>query len=301
MMDENGKDLWLKISFHCPEIILEPVADILGVLSGSGVEQSPVVRGRSTVSAFFRLGRATEEEIRQRVEEEMGQLFSLYELPAPPLRCETVRDEDWATSWQRFFKPFAIIPGLVIRPSWESYEPREGEQVLELDPGRAFGTGQHASTRLALGLIDQCCRDKVPATLLDVGTGTGILAMAGILFGMEKGVAVDNDDDAVEAARHNIAVNEMTNRIDCSATDLARIKGRFDLVCANIVHDVLVDLAPELVQRVAPGGSLVLAGILAGGQEENLTRVFQEQGLGLTRAAQEDEWVGLLFYSETAT
>jgi len=205
-----------------------------------------------------------------------------------------INDEDWSTSWQQFFKPFAIIPGLIIKPSWESYEKKTDEQMIELDPGMAFGTGQHASTRLALGLIHDCFQKQPPKNVLDIGTGTGILAMAAVLFGAADGVAIDNDSEAVRVAIENITDNNLQQKINTSAAGLADITGSFDLICANIVHDVLVDLAPNIGRLLSPGGKLVLAGILRGPQEESIIEVYQQMNINLLKTAHEDEWTALL-------
>ncbi|MCW5200809.1 50S ribosomal protein L11 methyltransferase, partial [Desulfobulbus sp. F4] len=169
-----------------------------------------------------------------------------------------------------------------------------GEQVLEIDPGMAFGTGQHASTKLALGLIQACCQPFPPERMLDVGTGTGILAMAAVLFGAKEVVAIDNDPEAVAVAAENIAKNSLAANIAVSPTDLAAVNGSFNLICANILHDVLVDMAPAIAGRLAGQGSVVLAGILRGEQEENIVRVYGGQGLTLQQAVYEEEWVALL-------
>ncbi len=294
MTTESGLQ-WLKISLHCPEIILEPVADMLGILSGSGVEQSPVVEGRCVLTGFFKLEKGTgQEEIVDQLQQEMSPLFALYNLIPPVPECGIFADEEWATSWQQFFKPFTIIPGLVIKPSWEAYDKQAGEQVIEMDPGMAFGTGKHASTKLALGFISDCYRDKPPARVLDVGTGTGILAMAAVLFGAVEVIAVDNDPEAVRVASENIAHNNLQHKIQTSAIDLADITGSFDLLCANIVYNVLAAMAPDFARLLAPGGRLVLAGILRGEQEENITAVCRELGISLDQVAYEDEWAGLL-------
>ncbi len=205
-----------------------------------------------------------------------------------------MEDEDWSTSWQQFFKPFAIIPGLVIKPSWESYEPKPDEQVIEMDPGMAFGTGQHASTRLALGLIHDCFQKNPPKNVLDVGTGTGILAMAAVLFGAEQVVAIDNDLEAVRVATENIANNNLQYKINTSATELADIRGSFGLICANIVHDVLVDMAPAISRLLSPGGRLVMAGILRGNQEKSISNIYRQLNINLLTTAYEDEWASLL-------
>ena len=268
---------------------------MLGVPSGSGVEQTPVRDDTSTITGFFRLDPGkSREQIIGRLEEEITPLFQLYRLTAPEPVCSTMNDEDWSTSWQQFFKPFAIIPGLIIKPSWESYDPRQDEQVIEIDPGMAFGTGQHASTKLALAFIHDCFQHNPPKNVLDVGTGTGILAMAAVLSGAEQVVAIDNDSEAVRVATENITNNYLQHKINTSATEIADIRGSFDLICANIVHDVLVDLAPDIERLLSPGGKLVLAGILRGAQEENIIDLYRKMNINLLTTAHEDEWASLL-------
>ncbi len=294
-MNRQAQTKWLKISLDCPELILEAISDLMGVLSGSGVEQTPVANGSSTVSGFFRLDRKkSREEIVDELCRETEALFQLYSLAPPAPAWTTLNDEDWATSWQQFFKPFAIIPGLVIKPSWEKYTPGPNEQIIVMDPGMAFGTGQHASTRLALGLIHTCFQVNPPETVLDVGTGTGILAMAAVLFGAGKVVAIDNDPEAVRVAHENITNNNLQQTISTSATSLAELTGTFDLICANIVHDVLVEMAPTIAGLLIPGGRLVLAGILQGTQEKNIISVYQKLHISLVRSTREDEWISLL-------
>lgn len=293
---------WLKITFFCPAALLESATDLLGVLSGTGVEQSPETEIGATISGFFQLGApaedpsqapATAEEITTEVKTQLGDLFSLYSQEIPQLTSTLLADEDWATSWQQYFKPFAIVPGLVIKPSWEEYHPETGEQVIEMDPGMAFGTGQHASTRMALALIQESMLQTGASEALDVGTGTGILAMAAALFGAKQVVAIDNDPDAVRVAGENIAHNGLTETIATSTTPLAEIQGSYPLVCANIVHDVLVEMAPDLTARTTSGGQLVLAGILRGEQEANIIAIYGQQGFVLIHRLYQDEWVSL--------
>jgi len=294
-MKTDSKSKWLKISLSCPENVIEAIVDLVGILSGSGVEESPVKDGCSTITGFFELSESDkQEQIISRVEEELAALCKLYAIELPELTCSTLEDEDWATSWQQFFKTFAIIPGLVIKPSWEAYPPDPGEKVIEMDPGMAFGTGQHASTKLALILLDSCFQNRPPQTVLDIGTGTGILAMAAALFGAEKIIAIDNDPEAVEVAVKNIANNGLEQSIATSVTPLADISGSFDCICANIIHDVLVEMAPMITGLLAPGGRLVLAGILRGKQEQNIIGVYGELGVALQQVVYEDEWVSLL-------
>lgn len=294
---------WLKITLFCPLPLLEPAADLMGVLSGAGVEQSPETESGALISGFFQLPPATgklhplgknADEILVRVESEMAELFALYGRIPEKAATTLLADQDWATSWQQYFKPFAIVPGLVIKPSWEVYHAKPDEHVIELDPGMAFGTGQHASTRMALALIKQSMAIIQPRLVLDVGTGTGILAMAAALFGADRVVAIDNDPDAVAVARENIEKNGLEGKIVVSTTPVARIQEIFPLVCANIVHDVLVEMAGTLAGLTAPGGQLVLAGILSGDQEENILRVYRNLGLHPLDRHSQEEWAALL-------
>ncbi len=295
-MTTQPSSQWLKTTFACPDIALEAVTDLLGVISGSAVEQSPVKDGLSQLSGFFQFTTDNErEDALRRLEQELADLLAAYGLPAPEISYSVLADEDWATSWQQYFKPFAIAPGLIIKPSWESYAPQPGQQVLEMDPGMAFGTGQHASTKLALlSLTQGCCQAAPPERMLDVGTGTGILAMAAVLFGAKEAAAIDNDPVAVAVAAENIARNGLAERITASAEPLEEVSGQFDLICANILHDVLVELAPALSRRLAKNGRLVLSGLLRGSQEESILRIYGQLGLRLRQAVHEGEWAALL-------
>ncbi|MCI5145034.1 MAG: 50S ribosomal protein L11 methyltransferase [Candidatus Electrothrix sp. AR3] len=292
----NSKSLnWLKASFYCPEQALDAAGDLLGILSGSGVEQAPAKEGMIKLTGFFHLEqKGPQEEIMRQIEKEMTNLFDIYGFSSPKPQYSLFADEDWATSWQQFFTPFAIIPGLIIKPSWDTYLAAPNEQVLEIDPGRAFGTGQHASTKLALSLIHDCFQASLPKRVLDIGTGTGILSMAAGLFGAEQITAIDNDPDAVRIAGENIVQNNLEAKVTASATDLKDITGSFNLICANIIHDVLVTMAPTIAQLLAVKGSIVLAGILAGEQEHNIAAVYSRLNLTLQQTVYEDEWASLL-------
>ncbi len=300
---------WLKITFNCPMPLLEPAADLIGVLSGVGVEQSPETSSGAFVSGFFQLGGPgnaaheqgqieTADTILTQVTQQMTELFTLYGCTPEKPTITLLADQDWATSWQQYFKPFEIVPDLVIKPSWEDYQPSPGQHILELDPGMAFGTGQHASTQMALALIKKSIQETRPEQAVDVGTGTGILAMAAALFGVGQIIAIDNDPDAVAVAQENIANNRLTGQINVSTTPVAQITGTYQLVCANIVHDVLVEMAPVLANLTTAGGHLVLAGILSGEQEENIITVYQKQGCHLLDHRYQEEWVALQLQRE---
>lgn len=278
----------------------------MGVLSGSGVEIRPVdTSGKQKLTGFFDLGdkavdNATEqacEAILEKVTGEFEKLFAIYNLILAPPDTRIMDDEDWATSWQQFFATTEIVPGLVIKPSWEEYAPDAGQRVITMDPGMAFGTGLHSSTRLALSLIASCFdteHDNKPRRVLDVGTGTGILAMAAAVFGADEIMAIDNDPEAVTVATHNVLANHFDWNIGVSIRPVDALEGPYDLICVNIVHDVLVAMAPT-IERLARNNSLIiLSGILHGDQENNLEQVYRNNGMRLVRSEQEEEWTALL-------
>ncbi|HEB69205.1 MAG TPA: 50S ribosomal protein L11 methyltransferase [Desulfobulbus sp.] len=298
-MDEKNTESvgkkWLKLSLQTPSRLVESVSDMLGVLSGSGVEISPETESGSLISGFFPVEEGADVEgVISSARPVLEELFQLYAQPVPEMQTEIIDDQDWATSWKRFFPPIEIVPGLIIKPSWEDYQARGNEKVIEMDPGQAFGTGQHASTRMALSLLTTGLSDQPVEKVLDVGTGTGILAMAAVLFGVESVLAIDNDPEAVRVAGENVAANGLTGHISVSVTDLADVRGPFSLIFANIVHDVLVEMAPQFKALLSPGGRVVLAGILTGEQEKNILQVYGGLGLHLQTSEHDGEWAALL-------
>lgn len=173
-------------------------------------------------------------------------------------------ESEWRDAWKRHFHVTRITSRLTIVPSWETHEPAHDEYILHLDPGQAFGTGAHASTRLLLRDLDDINAAEINvAHVLDVGTGSGILAIAAAkLWPSCHCVAVDIDDLAVGATRENSERNGVSDRVACSMTPIAKVTGSFDLVMANIQSSVLIDLADDICARVANGGILLLSGLL---------------------------------------
>jgi ribosomal protein L11 methyltransferase len=199
--------------------------------------------------------------------------------PATARAQPAAPEDEWRDAWKRYFHVVRVTPRIVIVPSWERYQAAAGDIVLDLDPGRAFGTGAHASTRLCLGELDDLGAQGLSVQqFLDVGTGSGILSIAAAkLWPGARGVALDIDPISVGAARENLERNGIAS-VAVSDDTLAATVGPFDLVVANIQADVLESLAAELAARVAPGGALVLSGLLAP-QAEPVASVFERLGL----------------------
>jgi len=186
-------------------------------------------------------------------------------------------------------------------PTWEDAEARPEDLVLRIDPGMAFGTGGHETTRLCLELlekiIDGGCQGESPS-LLDLGTGSGILAMAASRLGCGRILALDIDPEAVEVARENLTLNDLGDAVECGTVPLESLDENFDIILANILAEELVRLAPSLAARLNPGGALILSGILAE-KEELVRRGFAPQPLEYRETNRAGEWVAMLYRSRS--
>jgi ribosomal protein L11 methyltransferase len=209
-----------------------------------------------------------------------------------------VAAEDWAEAWKAHFKPLKVTDRLVIRPPWEEYTPQPGEAVITIYPGMAFGTGRHASTLLCLRALEQVWEQRLPRSgspwqVLDVGTGTGILALAAAGYGAEV-LAIDLDPEAVAAALENVRLNHLVDRVYVEETPLASLRQQFGLIMANITAPDLLQLADALSARLLSDGVLIISGFLT---EDALRLADRYQGLGLRQTGflTQEDWGALIF------
>ncbi|MEO8707058.1 MAG: 50S ribosomal protein L11 methyltransferase [Kofleriaceae bacterium] len=214
--------------------------------------------------------------------------------PARVRIADAMPEAEWRDAWKRYFKVTRLTRQFVVVPSWEMHSHRPGDVIIDLDPGMAFGTGTHASTRLVLEeLQDLADREIAPARVLDVGCGSGILSIAAVKRWQQATcVAVDNDPIAVDATNDNAATNRVADRITASTTPIAQLDEQFPLVLANIQAHVLRELQPAILERLAPGGTLVLSGLLTP-QAAPLAREFAAAGLTVLRiraSADDSQW-----------
>jgi ribosomal protein L11 methyltransferase len=222
---------------------------------------------------------------------------ALLALPAPwSPRAEVLVGDAFRDEWKKFFHPFTLCPGIVVRPPWEPYDAKPGERVLELEPGRAFGTGLHETTSLVADALLTHAEELVGARVLDVGCGSGILSLHALLLGAAYARGVDVDPDAVEVTRENAARNGRAEALEADTTDVRELGGSFGVVLANIEARVLIPLASAIMARTAPGGLLVLSGVLAPDVVPQMEEVKAAYGaFTLLGTPRKGEWVALLF------
>ena len=205
-----------------------------------------------------------------------------------------VNEDDWANSWKAYYKPIKIGEKIVIVPAWEKYEAKEGEMVVRMDPGMAFGTGSHETTRLVIGLLEKYINGG--ERVLDVGTGSGILAICASKLGAEKCRAYDIDPVAVKVARENIKDSGLTN-ISCDQSDLLRqvdtAEGGYDVICANIVADIIIRMTPDVAKYMNDGAVILASGIIVE-RSEDVINCFEQNGFKIVDRAEENGWCALV-------
>lgn len=209
-----------------------------------------------------------------------------------------ISDYGWAEKWKEHFKPRKVGRRLVVKPSWEPYLCAPDEIVLTIDPGQAFGTGSHETTRMCLRLLEKLFdAPEAPRRVLDIGTGTGILGIAAAMLGASFVLGIDTDPKAAEVAAENAKGNGVADRFEASFAPLSTFDGAYDLVLANLLAELLIDLKTEIAARCVPGGHLILSGILTekcGWVEEE----FGTDGIRTVRRTTDDQWSALLMRRE---
>lgn len=207
------------------------------------------------------------------------------------ISTEAVKQEEWSTAWKQYYHPLHLGRRLVVCPSWESYEGAPDEVVLTLDPGMAFGTGSHDTTRLCLELLEEHCAPG--RTVLDVGSGSGILAIASVLLGCDHADGVEIDPTAVRVAQENSAINHTGDRVTFHCGDLVeKVSGSYDIVCANIVADIIIRLLPDVGRFMKPEAVLICSGIIYE-READVLAAVEKNGFAVRDRRESGGWVAL--------
>lgn len=208
------------------------------------------------------------------------------------IELNRVAEEDWANAWKAFYKPVAVGPRIVIKPTWEPYQPKDKELIIELDPGMAFGTGTHATTVMCLEALQEVIRggEKV----FDVGTGSGILAIAAAKLDAKEVLAIDMDATAVRVARENVQLNGVENKVRVEQGNLLdKVNEGAQVVVANIIARIIIELCPAVNKALAPGGKFIASGIIQDRWPEVLAEL-NKNGLVVKEVKSTKEWVAVI-------
>lgn len=304
---------WAEISIQTTHEATEAIADIFHELGSSGVviEDPELVNSyrRSgtwdycdipeetdvevvTVKAYLLVDEQLEEKMRI-FEERVNELVNHnLDKGQGNIKYQEINEEDWASSWKDYFHPIRVGEHVVIKPSWEAYEQLAGDLVIELDPGMAFGTGTHHTTAMCIRSLEEVIRPG--STVFDIGTGSGVLAIAAAKLGAESVQAVDLDQVAVRVAKENVVINEVEQVVNVAAGDLLTgIHGQADVIIANIIADVIIKLVPDIPERLKDNGVLIASGIIVE-RLSDVTAAILNNNLTIDKVIEEGGWVAIL-------
>ena len=312
MSSASPSGTWLELAVEVHREAVEPVSELFaryGFNEGVVIEE-PYLQERDgdnlrvdtskpvTIRTFL----AASDTDPARLDEIRRGLFHLNQIqPVGELIVTERAEEDWANTWKDHYVPVRVGHRVVVRPPWRDYEKGSDDIVVVLDPGMAFGTGTHPTTRLAMLGLERAMQPDI--SVFDVGTGSGVLAIAAAKLGATRVDACDIEPVAVRSAIDNIARNDLpiTVRVSEGTAGLdGPYPGPYDVVVANIIARVLIELADGIVASVAPGGTLVLAGIIEG-REQEVRDAYTSRDLEITDRGQIEDWIGLTLRRDYTT
>ncbi len=307
----NNREKWLKIVLTAPPELVDALSNFVTELGAEGVfqeepvpadpEDFPEAPAKEAVNAYLPCDVRLENRLAS-LRTYLAGLAQLFpELEAPELATEVISDPDWGEQWKKYFKPLRVSRDIVIKPTWERYTPQGRDIVIEIDPGMAFGTGQHASTRMCLEALEDLilshCTPE-PLTVLDAGTGTGILGIACAKLGAQEVLCADIDPRAAEIARENIVINQVDDRVAVTQEDVSTLQGAYSLIVANLTSKLLIKLRKHLTSLLRPGGYLILSGIIDQNQGDMETHFFHAPLIPQSTVT-DKEWVCYVLKKET--
>jgi ribosomal protein L11 methyltransferase len=310
---QSSEHQWVEISVVLDRHLQDALANFLmergadGVVTDGDIAAPLIVSPLSKkgeyrqVTAYLKNDKAIRSHI-DSLHRYLAALADIHDLSdAPQVELKLIREEDWSKQWQKHFSTCRVGRSMVIKPSWEEYLPQSGDVVIEMDPGMAFGTGAHPTTRMCLERIEDLIRRSDPPVcrMLDVGTGSGILSIAAAKLGIEKVVGVDIDPIALGYARKNAVINRVAQRVEVRDCPLEMIGEQFDLILANILSEILLRLRTQLLKRLTARGILVLSGILAE-DAHKIETAFSSKKYRLLDSRLQGEWACLVLQKQLA-
>ncbi|WP_100406743.1 50S ribosomal protein L11 methyltransferase [Bacillus solitudinis] len=305
---------WSEFSIHTSQEAVEPVCNILHEAGASGVvieDPADLVKEWGTrygeifqlspddypedgvmIKAYFLVNSFLSETIEKVKEAIKGLLLYDIDLGHNKIHLIEVDEEDWATAWKKYYKPVRVSNSITISPTWEDYQPVEGETVIELDPGMAFGTGTHPTTVLCIQSLEKVLSGG--EHVIDVGTGSGVLSIAAAKLGAKQVLALDLDEVAVKSALMNVKVNHAEDVISVKQNNLLEhIEGPYDVAVANILAEVIVQFVQDAAAILKPGGKYITSGIIKRKKQE-VKDALVEGGFSIDEVLEMDDWVAII-------
>ena len=299
---------WVKLAVSINEEASELISEILLEAGATGTETAggsmpelagfdevppdEMPSGECTVSAYFPRDGELDAKIAD-VEESLRKL-KLVELGFDPgtleIQTAVVNEQDWENEWKKYFKPQRVSDFVVIKPTWEEYSPEKDDIVIEIDPGMAFGTGAHETTRMCIAMLEEYLENG--ASVLDIGCGSGILSVAAALLGAGSVLALDLDSVAVEVAEKNVRLNNAESKVSVIRSDIVSevpAGKKFDVVVANIIADVIIRLNDSILKYIKKPGIYICSGIIAERLDEVLASL-NKHGLRAIKVSKMGEW-----------
>ncbi|MFW9333891.1 50S ribosomal protein L11 methyltransferase [Paenibacillus polymyxa] len=316
--------LWNEITIHTSEEAVEMISNFLHEAGAGGVsiEESgslnkprdtsygqwydrplnDIPEGQAIIKGYF-AEKVDMDSVRAQIEPRVEQLRT-FDIDPGEVQYElkTVNEDDWANAWKQYFKPLRVSDRLTIKPTWEEYEPAsEDEKIIELDPGMAFGTGTHPTTSLCLRTLESVIQGG--EEVIDVGTGSGILAIGAVKLGAKHVLALDLDPVAVSSARENTRLNELEERITIKESDLLSVLNASDptlgiqlpvkLVVANILAEIILLFIDDVYNALQPGGIYIASGIWKN-KEEAVETALKAAGFEITEINRDEDWLAFV-------
>lgn len=301
---------WIEVRVFTKSEALEPISGIFYSLDCTGVaiedpedilgrEQGPLTWDFADINVLEHKGRCavvkayfTEEdnidEILEFVKEKVKEIKDMgIDIGEGKVEAEKMHEQDWANNWKKYYKPTRVGEKIVIKPIWEDYEEKDGDLVVQLDPGMAFGTGEHETTRMCIKALEKYTKKE--STVFDVGCGSGILAIAAAKLGAKKAVGVDLYWVAVEFAKENVGFNDVDNIEILEGNLLDVIDGKADIVVANIIAEVICILTPDVSKALREGGYFITSGIIHE-RVDMVKEKLNECGFEVVEANKDGEW-----------
>ena len=304
----NG--VWIEVRVITSSEAIEPISGIFYGLNSQGVavedpndlltrDQGPLTwdfadinvlehKGEFTVVKSYFLADENVEEIVSITKEKLKEIQEMgIDIGKGIVECDKIKEEDWANNWKKYYKPSNITDRIVVKPMWEEYVPKNSELVIELDPGMAFGTGTHETTRRCVKALEKYV--EYDSTVFDVGCGSGILAIAAAKLGAKLALGVDLDPVAVESAKENVGLNDLDNIEILEGNLLDVINGKADIVVANIIAEIICILTGDVSKALNKGGLFITSGIIHE-RVDMVTSTLKECGIEVMEVNKDGEW-----------